>query len=88
MTYRASITVQTRRDPRIPRCIRESVERSGGLVECMTATWRSKASTEFIISVLLENPERLIPLIQSVEGNRGVAVEEVGRLRRIDCVVG
>lgn len=83
MTYRACITVQTRKDPLIGRSLRASVERSGGVVEFITSTWETRASQELVISVLLENPRRLSPLLHSVEGTRGVAVEEVGELRRI-----
>jgi hypothetical protein len=83
MTYRACITVQTRRDPTIDQSIRSSVERSGGVVEFITSTWETQASQELVISVLMENPRRLSPLVHSVEGTRGVAVEEVGKPRRI-----
>jgi len=84
MLYSTCIKVQVRAAPLMDSRITASVEHSGGIVEFLQPTWESPTTKRFRIHVLLEKPERLIPLILGVEALQGVAVEEVDPLRPVD----
>jgi len=88
MLYSTCIKVQVHAAPLMDSRITASVERSGGIVEFLQPSWESPTTKRFRIHVLLEKPERLIPVILGVEALQGVAVEDVDPLRSVDRARG